>query len=174
MLRMRPYAPGDAAALHAAAIESVAEVQPWMPWCHARYSLDEAQAWVAQQIASHENQREFEFVVVDSAGRLLGGCGLNQIDSANRRANLGYWIRSSASGHSHATAAVRMLVQWAYDHTALERLEVVVATGNAASLRVAEKAGAFRECVLRHRLLLHGVFHDAVLFSFIRGENMAG
>jgi len=42
-----------------------------------------------------------------------------------------------------------------------------VAVGNAASIRVAEKIGGVREGVLRSRLLLHGEFHDAVLFSVI-------
>jgi ribosomal-protein-serine acetyltransferase len=81
---------------------------------------------------------------------------------------VGYWVRSSATPQGVATAALQRLVQWAFQHTALMRLEVVVSTQNAASLRVAEKAGAVREGVLRKRLLLHGVWHDAVLFSFVR------
>jgi len=51
---------------------------------------------------------------------------------------------------------------------ALVRLEVVVSVENAASLRVAEKAGAIREGVLRSRLLLHGRMHDAVMLAFVR------
>ena len=145
-----------------------------MPWCHADFSIDEARTWVARQVAAYQAKQEFEFVVIDSAGALLGGCGLNQIDNTNKRANLGYWIRSSASGRGHAARAVASLVKWAWRSTDLERLEVVVAVQNVASLRVAEKAGAVRESVLRHRLLLHGVFHDAVMFSFIRGDNMRG
>jgi ribosomal-protein-serine acetyltransferase len=49
-------------------------------------------------------------------------------------------------------------------------LEIVVSTVNIASLRVAEKAGAVREGTLQSRLLLHGVTHDAVVFSFVRKD----
>jgi RimJ/RimL family protein N-acetyltransferase len=49
----------------------------------------------------------------------------------------------------------------------LQRIEIVVATGNHASQRVAEKAGALREGVLRKRLLIHGAAHDAVLYSLV-------
>lgn len=52
--------------------------------------------------------------------------------------------------------------------TNLIRLEVVVAAGNDASQWVAEKAGACREGTLLKRLLLHGVAHDAVMFSLTR------
>ncbi|HEX9142703.1 MAG TPA: GNAT family protein, partial [Candidatus Binatia bacterium] len=100
--------------------------------------------------------------------RFLGGCGLNQIEEENHRANLGYWVRSSAIGRGVATAAVRQLVQWAFNNTSLVRLEVVVSTQNAASLRVAEKSGASSEGVLKKRLLLHGIWHDAVMLSFVR------
>jgi len=97
----------------------------------------------------------------------LGGCGLNYLDRFNRRANLGYWVRASETGRGVATRAVRLLIDWAARETDLDRLEIVVALDNNASLRVAEKAGAVREGVLRHRLWIHGVAHDAAVFSIL-------
>ena len=86
----------------------------------------------------------------------------------NHRANLGYWVRVDAANRGTATAAVGLLRQWAFQHTDLERLEIVVALGNLASQRVAAKSGATREGTLRRRLLLHGRHHDAALFSLVR------
>jgi len=43
-----------------------------------------------------------------------------------------------------------------------------MATSNIASCFVAEKAGAYREGVLRNRRLPHARSHDAVMFSFTR------
>jgi len=98
----------------------------------------------------------------------LGGCGLNQIDHANGRAQWGHWVRSSASRSGVATTAVLALRDWAFERTGLIRMEIVIAGGNLASHRVAEKAGAIREGTLRRRLLLHGAVHDATMFSLIR------
>jgi RimJ/RimL family protein N-acetyltransferase len=164
---IRPYEPGDAVAFHEAARESWREVEPWMLWAHENYSLAEAEAWVAQQTNAFAAREMFEFVIADDdTGRFLGGIGINQIDDANRRANVGYWVRASAARQGVATAAVRQVIAWARANTKLERLEILVAADNAASLRVAERV-AVREGVLRNRLLLHGVFHDAVLFAVI-------
>ena len=165
---IRPYRLDDATALHEAALESVAAIQPFMAWCHPDLTVGDIRIWLEVQVAAFEALKAFEFAIVAADGRFLGGCGLNHLDDANRRANLGYWVRTSAAGRGVATEAVRQLVRWAFESTDLIRLEVVVSTRNAPSLGVAEKAGAWREGILRHRLLIHGEPHDAVLFSFIR------
>ncbi len=170
-ISLRPYRLDDATALHEAAIESVWEVRPFMPWCRPNLTLDEGRSWIEAQVSAFAARKTFEFVILERGGQFLGGCGINQIDEENHRANLGYWVRSSATGRGIATRAVRQLVQWAFDNTNLVRLEVIVSTENAASLRVAEKSGAFIEGVQKKRLLLHGMWHDAVMFSFVRSGN---
>jgi ribosomal-protein-serine acetyltransferase len=154
-------------------MESVSEVRPFMPWCRPDLTVEDARSWIGAQVAAFESRAAFEFVIVSAEGRFLGGCGLNQIDDANRRANLGYWVRSSATRRGVATAAIRQLVPWAFTKTDLVRLEVVVSVENAASLRTAEKSRAVREGVLRERLVLHGKSHDAVMFSFVRSDQQA-
>lgn len=156
--------------MHAAVCESIAELTPWMPWCHPQYSIHEARSWLKAQVQAFNERKWFEFAIVDTDGSYLGQCGLNQFDEANRRCNLGYWIRSPATGRGVATRAVVMARNWAFEHTNLARIEIVVAAGNRASQRVAEKAGAEREGLLRHRLFLHGVPEDAVMFSFVRNQ----
>jgi RimJ/RimL family protein N-acetyltransferase len=152
-----------------AAQESIAELQPWMPWCHPAYSIDESRSWLGLQVPAFEQRTAFGFAIVSTDGAYLGGCGLNQIDGDNHRANLGYWVRTSASNRGVATHAVCSIRDWAFQHTDLLRLEIVIAIENIASHRVAEKSGASREGVLKRRLLLHGASHDATMFSFTRG-----
>ena len=172
-ISLRPYRRDDAAALHEAAIESMSEVRPFMPWCHPDLTVDAARGWIEVQVSAFADGKAFEFVILAPDGRFLGSCGLNQIDEVNHRANLGYWVRSSATGRGVATTAIRQLVRWAFSHTTLVRLEVVVSTENAASLRVAEKSGARSEGVLKKRLLLHGMWHDAVMLSFARNGKLS-
>jgi RimJ/RimL family protein N-acetyltransferase len=166
---IRPYRPGDESALYEAATETIRRAYPFLPWCRPGYTFQEAATYVERQTAAFAGGTQFDFVIESPDGRFLGACGLNQIDTVNRRANLGYWVRSSAMRRGVATRAVREVALWAFANTGLNRLEIVVSTRNAASLRVAEKAGAAREGLLRSRLLLHGRRHDAVMFAFVRG-----
>lgn len=167
---IRPYTLADIPSLFEAVRESVSTVGPWLPWCHANYTREEAREWVEKQVAALQAGTEYQFAILSETGRFLGGCGLNAVDPVHRRANLGYWVRSSAAGQGVVPAATRLLADWAFQNTDLNRLEIVVATDNARSLRVAEKAGAVREGVAWSRLLVHGVVQDAVIFSLTRGS----
>jgi len=170
-LLLRFPEPRDAEAVYAAVRESLPELHAWMSWCGMDYSLGDAERWVEMQSRARETGAAFEFLIVDGAGRMLGCCGVNQISAAYRLANFGYWVRTSMAGRGVATAAGRQLVDWAFLQTDLERLEIVAAVGNRASQAVAAKLGALREGVLRSRLLVHGRFQDAVLFSILRTDS---
>lgn len=168
-LAIRPYVVEDAPALWAAARESQPAVFRWLEWCHPGYSLADAEWWCNSRAALTAAGQEYSFVICGPDGGFLGGCGLNQINRVHRMANLGYWVRTSATGRGVATEAVRQLRRFAFENTDLVRLEIVCAVGNQASQRVAEAAGALREGVLRSRLLLHGQPVDAVMHSLVRG-----
>ncbi len=143
------------------------ELRPWMPWCHAGYAVSDASTFIQTTMDGFVKRTGFEFAIT-SGGAVMGVSGINQLDNANLRANVGYWVRSTAAGRGVATSAVGLVCEWAFAHTELVRLEILVAIGNLPSQRVAEKVGGVREGVLRRRLLLHGVSHDAVMFSLTR------
>lgn len=165
---LRPYRPGDAVSVYDAATESVNEVGKWLPWCHAGYTLQESKNWIKTCAESWKNGSAYEFAVLDSqTGRYLGGCGLNHIDPAYKTANLGYWVRSSSTGHGIATVAAMLLAHFGFTQIELNRIEIIVAVENNRSQRVAEKAGAKREGILRNRIPINGLVHDAVVFSFV-------
>ena len=169
-IAIRPYERRDAEALYEAIHESMRELSTWMPWCHPAYSLADSRTWIEHCVATWERRAEYNFAVVDPAGGFLGGCGLNQLRPDHRVANLGYWIRTSATGRGVATAAVRQLARFAFRDTDLARLELVIAVGNARSHRVAAKVGALREGLARDRLYAHGASHDATMYALLRSR----
>ena len=167
---IRPYQIGDAPLLFEAATESVAEVYRWLPWCHPGYSIAESEAWVEHSVRAWAEETEFNFVIQGRAGRFLGGTGINQKLSSDRIANLGYWVRTSATRRGVATAAVRLTAEYAFEKTNLVRLEIVVAVENPSSLRVAEKVGAVREGIAHDRIFVGGESHDAVVHVLLRSR----
>lgn len=169
-LKIRPYEVADSRALYEAARESIAEVFPWLPWCHPGYTFEEADAWARTRPDLFRDGLEFDFVIMDDMDRFLGGCALNQIHHGHHFANLGYWVRTSVAGRGVAPAAVRQLAALAFTTTDLVRLEILCAVGNTRSQRAAEKSGAALEGTLRDRLFLHGRPHDAVLYAIVRSE----
>lgn len=167
-LLLRPYRPDDASELYAAARESIAEVSPWMKWCHPDYSIEESRTWLAQCAERAQEGTEYNFAITDSKdGTFLGGCGLNNVNLLDKVANLGYWVRTSRTRRGIATTATRLLARFGLEELKLNRIEIIAATDNQVSQRVAEKAGATREGVLRNRLVVHENVYDMVILSFI-------
>ena len=168
---LRPFRATDDEAIHAAVRESMCELGRWLSWCHADYSIADTRAFLDGRAAAFQRDGEYAFAIEERAsGRFLGATGLNQIDKAALRANLGYWLRTSATGRGIATAAVQLLARWALVTEDFERIEIVAAEGNLASQLVAQRAGAMREALARKRLRVHGVQHDAYVFSLVRGD----
>jgi ribosomal-protein-serine acetyltransferase len=167
-LLIRPFRQEDAGALYEAVRESISEVSPWLPWCHQNYSIEESRAFIGSRELASQGGEWYSFGIFETdGGGFLGGIGINFINRVHQMANLGYWVRSSASGRGVATMATRLAAKFGFEQLGLHRIEIVAAVGNIASQRVAEKAGAKREGVLRKRLLIQGESLDAVLFSLV-------
>jgi RimJ/RimL family protein N-acetyltransferase len=166
IVELRPPVESDLDALDAAVDESIDELAPFMPWATPRRSKSDTLAWIRNDRGSDEKS----FVIVDPSGAILGACGLNHFDELNRLANLGYWLRTSQTGHGYATRAARLLVHHGQVELGLARIEILMSVENPASRRVAERVGARHEGVLRSRLLLHGRRHDAHLFSIVSAD----
>jgi RimJ/RimL family protein N-acetyltransferase len=167
-LLLRPMWLTPAAEIYQAARASRPEIGRWMEWCHENYQQHETEAFLAVAAQQWEQGVMFGFAVHDAAtNRFLGSVGLNAFHPQHPFANLGYWIRTDATGQGVASRATRAVAAWALYHLNLERLEIVVAAGNIASQRVAEKAGAKREGLLRKRLAINGGAEDAFIFSFV-------
>jgi len=170
-LTLRSYRVEDAAMQAEVIRASFAALEPWMPWARADHSTEMAAAWLSSNHEARAKGTAYEFAIVDNrSGTFLGGAGLNHLDALNKVANLGYWVRSDRAKHGIATEAARLLVTWGFRELKLNRIEVMAATENLASQRVAVKLGATREGVLRRKLELHGRAHDAVLFSLIPSD----
>jgi RimJ/RimL family protein N-acetyltransferase len=170
-LVLRPFRLDDAEEICAAVRASLSELVVWLSWVHPQYTIEDTQAFLEGRAEAHTRDGEFAFAMIErQTGRVLGACGINQIEKAARRANLGYWLRTDATGQGYATRATRLVARWACESLGLERIEIVAAVGNKPSQAVAERAGASREGIARKRLNVHGEQHDAVVFSLVRGD----
>ncbi len=150
--------------------ESKSELIPWCDWCFEEYALEDTRGFLQITSEAAKQGEAFEFAIFNTKNSYLGGCGINQINKNDKIANLGYWVRTSEMGRGLALRATRKLIKWVLQKTDLNRLEIVCAVGNTRSQKVAEKLGAQREGIARSRLCVHGIAHDAVVYSVVRHD----
>jgi RimJ/RimL family protein N-acetyltransferase len=165
-LTLRPPTPADAPAIVDGVQASLDALEPWMPWANRRYDETAALDWIHNRV----DPSSVPFVLIDGSGQFAGSAGLNGIDDLNARANLGYWVRTGATGNGFATRATKLIAAYGIAKMKLHRIEIIMSVENEPSRRVAERAGATYEGVLRGRLLLQGRHHDAHSFAILPGD----
>ncbi|MBI5876781.1 MAG: GNAT family N-acetyltransferase [Chloroflexi bacterium] len=167
-IAIRPYVADDAPGVYTAVQESAESVGRWLPDLGGARSLPDVESYIAAQLESGCPARAHNYVIVACAdGAILGGCGLTEIVMHHRFANMYYWVRASRLGEGIAPRAIRLLARHGFETLGFQRVELVIAVGNAASVRAADKAGALREGILRNRIYLHTTTHDAYIYSLV-------
>jgi len=167
--------PGDGAAVNEAERESLVELKPWMPWAQAGKSLDDSEAYCRRMQARYLLREDlamfmFERDVLGREGRLIGGTGLHRIDWTLRSFEIGYWRRSGFGGRGYVTEAARGLARLAFDRLGARRVEIRTDDGNAASWKVAERAGFTLEALLRGDSLANsGEVRSTRVYARVRG-----
>ena len=155
--------------------ESLAEVSPWLPELDAGLTLEDVGSYIESQPSLRTERKAHNFAIVDAHDtRILGGCGLTHVNWQHHLANLYYWVRSSRTGCGIASAATAQLAKFGFETLGLHRIEIVVAIGNPASIRVAEKVGATREGMLRNRITVNGTIHNAFMYSLVPSDLEGG
>lgn len=168
-ITLRPWSEDDVPAV--AAVYGDTEIQRWM-----KIPADFEEEYARQYLGGREESRRLgqtlEMAIADAHDlTMLGSVGLVAFDATERRGEVGYWVAPQARGRGVATAAVRLLSAAAFDQLDLIRLDLIAAVGNAASGRVAEKAGFTKEGVMRSYLAnKQGGRDDAVMFGLVRGD----
>ena len=96
------------------------------------------------------------------------------IDRSEAEVELGYMVARAARGRGAATAMLRLLTAWAFAEAGALRARLVIDVDNAASRRVAERAGYVREGVMRSIAFKNGRRIDAELWSRLPSDPAPG
>ncbi len=168
-LLLRPFRFGDAAGLYWAVHESLKELRPWMSWATDEYTEMTAREYITIARARWDEHAFYAFALTRGE-EILGACTLSSIHSIYRFCNLGYWVRTSCRGQGLAGRAAQLVARFAFETLGLIRVEIVIAVGNQASLRVAEKIGAHDEGILLNRMVVGKSIYDAHMYSLLPSD----
>jgi RimJ/RimL family protein N-acetyltransferase len=111
------------------------------------------------------------FAIQDGAtDDFLGFAGFVDLHLEEAEGEIGYVLLPAARGRGAATRAVALLVPWGFDVLRLQRIELVIADGNAVSERVAERTGFVRDGVLRSKYFKEDLRSDTGIWSRLPGD----
>ncbi len=138
-IELGPFTDADVATLAATCTDPEIARFTFIP---APYELCHALDFVDRQDERRETWEAIDLAIRDrDDGALLGSTGLRVFDTARGSCEIGYWVAPEARGEGVAPRAVRLLADWALESLPVDQVDLTADAPNAASLRVAEKAG---------------------------------
>jgi RimJ/RimL family protein N-acetyltransferase len=153
-LVLRPWRRSDRPVVVAAYADPA--IQRWHCWS---MSDDEAREWIAAWPIRWRRENDGSWAVVE-AGHVVGQVGLRRVVLGEGRAAVSYWVLPAARGRRIAERALSAMATWSFDTLRLHRLELHHSTANAASCRVAQRAGFRAEGTKRGEALHADGWHD--------------
>lgn len=132
------------------------------------------QVW-EQQLRNRpfEPERNGLWLVIGTDSDLPMGMVLHFEPSAvphYRGLEIGWELRPEFRGRGIATEAARILVNYLFNLTPVQRIQAVIVAENEASCRVAERVGMQHEGLCRRAGFVRGSFVDLRLYSILREE----
>ncbi|WP_169747701.1 GNAT family N-acetyltransferase [Demequina subtropica] len=140
-LVLRRYEHGDVPAMHAAILENIDHLLPFIPWATDEpLTLAGREAQVTEYARASEAGEQFRFAMLDKAtGAFIGGAGLHTRVGPDAL-EVGYWITAAREGEGLVTEAVGALARAAFASGAA-RVEIWCDPENDRSNAVAERCG---------------------------------
>jgi RimJ/RimL family protein N-acetyltransferase len=133
-------------------------------------SITEAEATIDEVAASWRtfattgSPTGVAFAITDArSGEPAGMCGVDAW-STEDVAQVGYWLAPRARGRGYATRALILLTRWLFELGAA-RVFLTIEAGNAASVKVARRAGFEQEGTMRSHGVWKGDRQDVMWFA---------
>ena len=137
------------------------------------FNLEDETDWFENRRKSKDS---FLFAILTrDDGKLIGNCGLHNVNFKNRKAVIGIFIGDKNYWNKgYGTDTTRTLIRFGFEELGLNLVELKVYAFNPRAMRCYEKAGFRRVGTHRQGLYRNGKFHDEFLMSILREEWDAG
>jgi RimJ/RimL family protein N-acetyltransferase len=162
----------DGVMVNEAIIESIEELQPWMPWARNIPKMEETEINIRRSRLQFLDRTDLRLLLIlKETGQLIGSSGLHRIDWQSRKFEIGYWVRTSYGNQGYITEAVEAITNYAVQELHANRIEIRCDGRNSRSARVAERQGFTLEGILRNDMCdVDGSLRNTMVFSKVRGE----
>jgi ribosomal-protein-alanine N-acetyltransferase len=145
---------------------------PWEPsWPADALSRASFRARVARYTEDWRTDQSYNFFIFARDETLVGGVGLSNLRrGVSETASLGYWVGEAFARRRYMTAALPLVLDFAFERLGLHRVEAACLPTNIPSRALLARAGFQQEGYAREYLCIEGKWQDHLLFAILRGD----
>ncbi len=146
-----------------------AYLRQWLMWADDIRSVSDSQAFIRDGLRQFAENDGFQ-AGIWCTGDMVGCIGFHKINWYDRNTEIGYWLARSHTGRGIMTRACRAVIDHAFNVWHLHRLVIRCAAGNSRSRAIPQRLGFRQDGIMRDEILIHGVYHDHVVYSMLADE----
>lgn len=110
------------------------------------------------------------FIIETLDGKPIGAFNLNSINERNGTFSIGMQITGTERSKGYGTAAMRILLDYAFNERRLNKYYGSVIEDNIASATMLKKLGCVQEGIRRQHIFTSGRYYDVVLYGLTKNE----
>jgi len=133
-------------------------------------TVEEAKGMIDHFIHFKPDTGRLMFTIETLDGENVGGINLNSIDEKNGTFSIGMQIDRDHRGRGYGTAAMEILLKYAFCERRLNKYYGSVIEGNEGSSRMLQKLGCLEEGSRSQMVYTDGKYHDEILFGLTKEE----
>lgn len=145
----------------------IAHNSPSVPY---PYRKEDALMLVERAGEKYASEGELHMGVHLRNGEFAGMCALSNIDRANKKAEIGYWIARRHWRHGYAKQSIRTVLGFGFGRLGLNKIYAKVLAYNEKSINLLEGLGFHREGINIEDVFHMGKFMDDITFSMLKRD----
>ncbi|MHB0858737.1 MAG: GNAT family N-acetyltransferase [Anaerolineae bacterium] len=133
-------------------------------------SREHVRHWVERAGSAPLEGDEFQFVIANHAGEMVGTLNTMRCDRRVGAFSYGVAVRREHQRQGYAHEAIRLVLRYFFDELRYQKVTADVYSYNEPSMRLHEKLGFQLEGRVRRTVLTSGRFADQLLFGMTDDE----
>ena len=170
---LRPPERGDYESWASLRARSHGFLAPWEPtWPPDALSRSSYRVRLSRYAEDWRTDQGYNFFIFRNEDEALtGGVGLSNVRrGVAETASLGYWIGEPFARQRYMTAALPLVIDFAFARLRLHRVEAACLPSNVPSRALLLRTGFRQEGYARLYLLIDGKWQDHLLFAILRED----
>ncbi|MBU2650013.1 MAG: GNAT family N-acetyltransferase [Bacteroidetes bacterium] len=149
--------------------ESRSFLEEWLPWVPETQGIEDVQRYIRQvndkKCPKHDESFEIRF-----NEEFAGIVTLKEIDTFNRKAEIGYWLTKRYAGKGIMMRSCKALIQYAFEDLGLNKVFIRCSVENVRSCNIPKQLQFTFEGIEREGEFLNRKFVDLKIYSMLKKE----
>lgn len=144
-------------------------LRPWLPFVDQTQSVKDTRNFI-KSVRNNKCLKKDMVFEIWYQEEFAGLIALKEIDYANLKVEVGYWLDKSKTGKGIMIRSCRSIVNYALQELNLNRVSIKIAIGNRKSTAIPVGLDFYQEGIEKNGELINDKFHDLLIFSMLKKD----